>query len=168
MRPLLLFLIFSLCSCSITSYYIVRHAEKLNETTDPPLSEAGLARARILADTLRDKHIQLIYVSDRQRTAQTAEPTARLFSISPVVVPATETNKLIEELKAVNGKNVLVVRHSNELHLIVNALSPNDHIEPIQEEYHLMFLVKRRIFLWQRSYSLQRLIYGPEARKTMQ
>ncbi len=161
LRPVV-FCLLSLClaSCSTTYYYVVRHAEKLNSTDDSPLNAAGFQRAQILADTLSTKHINRIFVSDKQRTQQTAAPTATLFSVTPVIIPVTNTNQLITDLKAISGKNVLVVRHSNEIHLIVNALSPSDTIAPIPDEFNNLFVVKRRVFLWQKDIDLRRLKYG--------
>jgi len=150
------------CSCSTAKFYIVRHAEKLDESADPPLSKDGFRRAVTLMDTLDDKHIGKIYISNRRRTAQTAKPTADHFSLTPVVFDETQTNALITELKSQKSKNMLVVRHSGEIHLIVNALSPDDQIQPIGNVFNLMFVVTRRVFLWQRKYSLKRLTYGEQ------
>lgn len=150
----------SLTSCSDTRYYIVRHAEKLDNTANSPLSGIGEVRAETLATTLSKKEIERIFVSDRQRTQQTAAPTARLFGLQPIIIPETETDQLIEQLKKVHGENVLVVRHSPEIHLIVNALSPNETIAPIADEFDNLFVVTRRVFLWQRWTFLKRLKYG--------
>lgn len=149
-----------LASCSTTYYYVVRHAEKLDNTDDSPLNAAGFQRAQILAETLSTKNINRIFVSDKQRTRQTAAPTATLFNVTPVIIPGANTNQLITDLKAVSGKSVLVVRHSNEIHVIVNALSPSDTIAPIPDEFNNLFVVKRRVFLWQKDIDLRRLKYG--------
>lgn len=165
MKPSGLFLLIALlvfCSCSTTHYYIVRHAERLDNTDNSPLNQAGLTRAQVLADTLRNKNIQRIYISDKQRTAQTVAPTASLFSLTPVVVPANQTWNLLSQLRTEKGKTILVVRHSNEIHQIVNDLSPFDQIQPISDEFHLMFFIKRRIFLFQKTYTLKRLMYGAQ------
>jgi phosphohistidine phosphatase SixA len=155
-----LFCLLSFTSCTFTRYYVVRHAEKSDNSEDPPLNEDGQRRAKTLADTLKKKKINRIFISNRQRTAQTAQPTASLFSIEPLVVPENETAVLIKGLKKISNKKILVVRHSPEIHLIVNALSPFDQIEQIGNEFHLMFVVTRRSFLWQKRYNLKRLTYG--------
>ena len=54
--------------------YLVRHADKVSEETDSPLSDAGRTRAKCLAKTLEDAQIQQIFTSDLQRTQQTAAP----------------------------------------------------------------------------------------------
>ncbi len=161
LHVVLLTLSLGLTSCSYTRYYVVRHAEKLNNTDDSPLNPAGFQRANALAERLSTKSIRLIFVSDKQRTQQTAAPTATLFGLTPIIIPRAETDRVIRELKNVSGTNTLVVRHSQEIHLIVNALSPFDTIGPISDdEFDNLFVITRRIFLWDRHISLDRLKYG--------
>lgn len=153
-------LLLFLCGCSTTRYYVVRHAEKLDNSADPPLSAAGKERAERLAEQLADKQIGGIFVSNMQRTKQTAEPSAKKFGVVPTVVSARDTNELIERLKMVSGENVLVVRHSNELHLIVNALATDMTVSPVGEgEYDNLFIVERQKTLGKTVVSLQRLKY---------
>ncbi len=57
---------------------LVRHGEKASQTGDTKLSEKGLARALALAESLRDIHLQKIYVSQFLRTQETAAPIAKL------------------------------------------------------------------------------------------
>lgn len=156
-------LLFSLTSCTTTNYYIVRHAEKLYQNGDTPLSEAGFCRAQRLAKELSDKEISVIFVSDQQRTQQTAMNTAKLFEVTPTIIPEAQTDELIKQLEKVNGKNVLVVRHSPEIHLIVNALSPSDTIDEIDDEFDNLFVIRKRVFPGgETSIQLERLKYGPE------
>jgi phosphohistidine phosphatase SixA len=156
----LLFLVLALASCSTTHYYVVRHGERLNNTDDSPLSEAGFRRADALRDLMTDKRIGVIFVSDKIRTQQTVRPTAELFDLEPIVIPKSETDHLIADIKDIYGKSVLVVRHSEELDQIVNALSPSDTIEPIGNEFDNLFVVRRQIYFWQIDTFLQRLKDG--------
>lgn len=163
----LLVLLLALTSCSSTDYYVVRHAERANNSDDSPLATpAGFTRAAALRDRLADKSIDFIFVSDKRRTQQTAAPTATLFGLNPRIIPSTNTNQLITELRAIRGptiftQSVLVVRHSPEIHLIVNALSPFDTITPISgDQFNNLFVVKRSNILWQEEVHLERLTYG--------
>ena len=69
--------------------YLVRHAEKVTsdeamvvaDPRDPPLTEAGEARAETLADLLSNKGITAIYSSDYTRTRDTAEPLAATLGL---------------------------------------------------------------------------------------
>ena len=159
-RALLLVSVFACASCSTTYYHVVRHAEKLNQTDDSPLNEAGFRRAEALAAAMADKNIGRIYVSDKQRTQQTAAPTAALFDLQPIMVPKPQTAQLISQLRDVSGTSVLVVRHSEEIHTIVNALSPSDTISPIPDEFDNLYVIRRRVVLFQTDIRLDRLRYG--------
>jgi len=125
-RFTLLFALLSiLSSCTTTStstYYIVRHAEKANKTADTPLSAEGQARAAALRDTLISKNIKQIFVTNYQRTQQTAEPLATKSGIKPTEVFANQTPLLLQQLKAVKGENILVVGHSNTVPIIIDEL----------------------------------------------
>jgi broad specificity phosphatase PhoE len=136
---------------------------KINDTEDSPLNPDGHKRARILADTLKNKNIRKIYVSNRVRTQQTAAPTATLFNLIPVITEESATNDLIANLKNQKKKNILVVWHSQYVHLVVNALNPNDQILPIGNTFHSMFLITKSEFLGTKRFRLKRLTYGVES-----
>jgi hypothetical protein len=55
-RALLLVSLLVCASCSTTRYHVVRQGERLNETDDSPLSEAGVRRAEALAAVMADKN----------------------------------------------------------------------------------------------------------------
>ncbi len=115
--------IVGLSSCT-THYYIVRHAEKANSTSNTPLSGAGETRADDLRDYLADKGIDNIYVSQYLRTQQTAEPTATLTGLTHVVydVPSQSAN-LITQLKTHgDNRSILVVNHSTTVPNIIDEL----------------------------------------------
>ncbi|MGC1387558.1 MAG: phosphoglycerate mutase family protein, partial [Steroidobacteraceae bacterium] len=73
-----------------TVIIVVRHAEKVMDVGgDPPLSEAGEARAALLARMFSDARlvgrIDAIYVSPAQRNRLTAAPLAARLGLTPVV-----------------------------------------------------------------------------------
>ena len=61
--------------------FLVRHAEKVDESEDPLLSAAGKARARALARSLRTAGVKAIYVTQYKRTGLTAAPLAAAAGI---------------------------------------------------------------------------------------
>jgi probable phosphoglycerate mutase len=54
---------------------------------DPPLHEEGHRQAQLVADRLEHENVTAIYVSNLQRTAQTAAPLAARLGITPTVEP---------------------------------------------------------------------------------
>ena len=68
-----------------TVVYLVRHAEKVDNSRDPALSQSGLHRADLLADMLRDAGVTHLHTTDFERTRDTLRPLAeQLASNLPI------------------------------------------------------------------------------------
>lgn len=114
-----------------TTVILVRHAEQTDPSAaDPPLSEAGSARAKALAAALEHSGVQAIYVTQFKRTKETAAPSAALLHVPvtefPVDLnkPADHAPQLAKQIFAKHpGGIVLVVGHSNTVPAIVEALA---------------------------------------------
>ena len=144
--------IFSLSSCYTSYYYVVRHAEKASAPAEnPPLTLVGQQRAIALCDTLRDKKVHSIFVSQYLRTQQTAQPSANLLQISPIQYNASEpVEDLVMRLRANSRPNTLVVGHSNTVPGIILSLT-GTAINPISDnDYDNLFIIKR-VHKWKRS-----------------
>ena len=107
---------------------LVRHAEKVDASADPLLSEAGVARAGALALALADAHPGHIFTSPLQRTRLTAGPVAEVHSVTIEPVgfdggtPA-HVAAVVERVRALpDDAVVLIVGHSNTIPLIARAL----------------------------------------------
>lgn len=121
--------------------YLIRHADKVSEDTDAPLSEAGRQRAKCLANTLRDAHIQQIFTSERQRIRQTAAPLAEKLHLTPVAISIDKVDDLIQAIRSSKAANVLVVWHDATLAKVLKALG-GPAITPIQHtEYDRFFVL---------------------------
>jgi broad specificity phosphatase PhoE len=121
--------------------FLIRHADKVSDDADAPLSEAGVRRARCLANTLADTQIQQIFTSDLQRTQQTAAPLAEKLHLKPVAIPISTPEKLIEAVRASKEANILVVWHDATLPMILSALGAPP-IPPIAHtEYDRFFIL---------------------------
>ena len=150
--------------------FIVRHAEKANATdTDPSLSEAGKARAVALAAALRDAAITDVLVTPRKRTIETAQPLARARQLTAHVVPfgvstPDHVAAVANAVRRAKGRAVLVVGHSNTVHLIVAALGGPRLPELCDAQYASLFIVRLPA---RGAPSLVRALYGapdpPEA-----
>lgn len=106
----------------VTTVYLVRHAERLNDSDTTSLSAAGAMRASGLAVLVREAGIRRIYVTEKHRTAQTAAPAADLLQLTPVEIAGHLVDDLVDSIKADNGKTILVVGHSDTLPAIIRGL----------------------------------------------
>ncbi len=123
--------------------FIVRHAEKgQSGGVDPELSKAGLARARRLAEVLKDAGISAIYATEFKRTQQTATPLARKIGVSVTVVPAKETASLVSKLGRSSG-NALVVGHGDTIPDLIKALGIANPVAIGENDYDNLFVVVR-------------------------
>ena len=125
--------------------FLVRHAEKIDESMnalDTPLSKPGKARARLLADTLKDAGITAIYASPALRTQETAAPLARVLGLEMKIIDQGNPRPLVERLRSRNSKDVvLIVGHSNTLPDILSELGHTPRVKIRSEEYSNLFVV---------------------------
>ena len=135
-------------TASAQATFVVRHAERADAgmpagaNKDPDLSEAGQARAAVLASMLRDARITRIYVTEFKRTRQTAQPLATRLKIEPIVIPAADTPALVQALRTAAG-SALVVGHSNTLPAIVKGLGADETFQVGEAEYDNLLVVTR-------------------------
>ncbi len=141
-----------------TTYYIVRHAEKLRPDADV-LSEAGVVRAGVLRDLLLDKGIDTIYHSEKLRSSQTASPLANAQSIQIVVYLTTLHDAFISRLSAVKNKQVLVVSHSNLVPELVLRLANRPMQDIPETDFDNLYIIKVR-WLFNIPYSRTHQTYG--------
>lgn len=95
-----------------TTVIILRHAERLSDEKDAPLSEAGRARARALVPLLAELKPDVVVVSELQRTRQTVAPFLEGTKRSPLVRSNEKCVELAAEiLREWPGKTVLVAWH---------------------------------------------------------
>jgi probable phosphoglycerate mutase len=102
--------------------FLVRHAEKIDQSKDPELSAAGLARANALANTLRSAEIQHVHSSDYIRTRRTASPTAAAFDLEVQLYNPWKMAELAAKLRRTGGRH-LVVGHSDTTPEMVELLT---------------------------------------------
>lgn len=150
MKRLLLALAFSLFAASSVAaqtVVIVRHAEKVDASADPLLSDAGQARARALAAELAEDHLTVILTSPLQRTILTAAPTAGHHGVTSEAIPLT--GGLQAHLAAIVARVeaepddavILIVGHSNTVPLIARALGYAAAADMPECEYDRMTVV---------------------------
>ena len=125
--------------------FLVRHAEKIGEdmnSLDTPLSKAGRARARLLAETLKDSGITVIYACKALRTQETAAPLASALGLEVKIIDQDNPHAVVERIRSRNGKDVvLIVGHRDTLPDILNEFgyAPKVTIRP--NDYSNLFVV---------------------------
>lgn len=106
---------------STTTYYFIRHAEKVDNSQNPDLSEIGLERANLWNKIFSEVSFDEIYSTDYKRTIQTATPTTadnkiqiKLYNPKTIAIDSFKKETL--------GKKVLIVGHSNTTPNFVNQI----------------------------------------------
>lgn len=125
--------------------FIVRHAEKQLDTNDndPPLSNAGNARAQNLARWLAAVPLRAILVSDTIRSRSTAAPIAAALGREVTVVDPQDAASLANRIaQETDWTDVLVVGHSNTIPPLVRALGIETEIAIADDAYDRLFVVR--------------------------
>lgn len=134
--------------------FLVRHAERADAPReDPPLTEAGTARAQLLARMLGKSGIKAIYTSQYLRTRATAEPLAKQLGIAsaaislkmspsnPRQVSSESIQEIVDKIHQRAGENALVIGHGNSVPDVIKALG-GDVVPTIDEkEFDDLFVV---------------------------
>ncbi len=150
-----------LTSCSTTTVYIVRHAEKVDETDSTDLSPVGRQRAIALADMLANKGIDSIFTTPFRRTRQTAEPLAQRLSLPIVAYAAKPNDVLVNRINHIRNQTVLVVGHSNTILEIAGGLGAKPTLSKIESgDFDNLLRVKIKRGLLGKSVSLSQTTYG--------
>ncbi len=134
----------SIADTSVTTIYLVRHAEK--DTTeaaneDPNLTEAGHARAEALRALLENQDVDALYATKYVRTSQTLEPLARERNLSIERYEGHDFHGLKERLlQQHRGQTVVVAGHSNTLLPIAEAFGVEKPFAEINDsQYRYLF-----------------------------
>ena len=125
-----------------STIFLVRHAEKVDQSRDPELSLSGKARSHRLLELLEDAGIGAIYSTDYKRTRQTAAPLADKLGLDILSYRPFEDD-MVQELKGkYPGQNVLVVGHSNTIPDLANLLIGEERYKQLSDdEYSTIFVV---------------------------
>ncbi len=126
---------------------LVRHAEKVDASADPLLSEAGQRRAMDLAVALSGSDLTHVFTSPLQRTVLTARPAAEAHAINPETISfegGTDAHvlRVAERIRALpSDAVVLVVGHSNTVPLIAGALGETGPSQMADCEYDRLTVI---------------------------
>ena len=152
MRRTTIGLIVSLAFCPFSAPYpanaqqvmfLVRHGEQASGANgDAPLTEAGQSRARALATVLKDAGLTAIYVSEFQRTRQTAEPLAQALQIEPTRLPRGDIDGLIKQVRTQHAdRHVLIISHALTIPHVLKAFGHPEEVVIQRDEYDRLFVI---------------------------
>lgn len=130
-----------------TTVIVLRHAEKEDPSSKPdpqiPLSACGLQRAKRLKEVLQDAGVTKIFVTQKVRTQQTAQPLAAHLRLQATPINSTDTKQLLTEIgKRENaGGVIVVVGHSETVGGIVTGLGVKPTEPVTAEHFDNLFIV---------------------------
>lgn len=159
---LLCLLFLSACNRPVQStYYLVRHGEKVDDSSDPALSTAGQQRAETLKKLLAGKKISAVYTTKYLRTTNTGKPLADAMQLNIQNYDPRNQQPFIEDLKKIEGRNILVVGHSNTIRHIANGLYEKDTLtkDLLESDFDNLYIVKRQT-LPKKKVSFEARTYG--------
>ena len=130
MRLLLtIFLAFSIPENDCSTFYLIRHAEKIRTNKsdrDPALNKKGIIRAMNWKEYFIDKEISKIYSTNYKRTLETVKPLQEEIGLSAILYSPSSIDYK-DFISSNEGEVVLIVGHSNTIPNFVNELI-NDQV----------------------------------------
>lgn len=127
----------------LTTFILVRHAEKVDDgTKDPVLSNEGKLRAKRLAAHLNNTSLTAIYSTPYYRTRSTVKNIAESHNLVIQAYEPFSEEVLDSMLESNRGGIILISGHSNTTPHLVNRLIGKEKIEQLDEsDYDNLFIV---------------------------
>ena len=126
---LTIFLVFSIPENDCSTFYLIRHAEKVRTNKsdrDPALNEKGIIRALNWKEFFIDKGISKIYSTNYKRTLETVKPIKEALGLNTILYSPSNIDYK-NFISSNKGEIVLIVGHSNTIPNFVNELI-NDQV----------------------------------------
>jgi 2,3-bisphosphoglycerate-dependent phosphoglycerate mutase len=161
MKYIIIILIPFIFSSCTTKYYIVRHAEKADNTEESLLTNEGRKRASDLGNYFVSNRIKLdsIFTSDAPRTMLTGTIVTLATAIHIEPVKHRDQNSLnvfVERLQKISNKNVLIVSHSTVIPNLIQKMSGLNIRNINEDEYDNLYILTRKGNDW----SIEHTLYG--------
>jgi broad specificity phosphatase PhoE len=120
--------------------YLVRHAEKLLDRKNPPLTPCGIRRAEQLSVMLEKANIKAIYSTEFIRTEQTAAPLAKKLALTVQPYSPRDLEKFATQIKN-KKQNVVIVGHSNTTPQLTALISSEEVKDITEKEYQMLYQI---------------------------
>src|SRR5687767_5629493 len=96
----------------ITTFILVRHAEKATGGDDPDLKPEGHERAKLLASVLKNTSLSAVYSTRYNRTKNTVSPVAKEKGLEVQVYENLKASELDALVTKHSGETILIGGHS--------------------------------------------------------
>jgi broad specificity phosphatase PhoE len=113
----------------ITTFILVRHAEKGTDGDDPDLKPEGHDRAKRLAAMLKNASVSAVYSTRYNRTKNTVSPVAREKGFEVQTYESLKANELDALIGKHAGQTILIGGHSNTIPQIANLLTGKEEFK---------------------------------------
>ncbi len=128
-----------------TKVYLFRHAEKETQNPkdrNPNLNMDGHKRAARLDKMFKNKSVDAVFSTSYKRTEQTIKPLVETHQLSIQKYDAKNLKALASKITTqYQGKNVIVVGHSNTLFPLAKALGVENSDSEIPETDYSTYIV---------------------------
>lgn len=126
---------------TITQYYFIRHAEKVDSSKNPDLSEKGIERAQQWKALFSEINFDSVYSTDFNRTLQTIQPIiAGNNQLLKIYNPKMIDVELFK--KETQGKTILIVGHSNTVPNMVNQIiKENKYVDIAENQFGNLYII---------------------------
>ncbi len=122
---------------------LVRHAEKVDASADPELSEAGKERAQRLIKAIGKYRPGAFYSTDFKRTRATVTPLASKRKKPITIYDPRKPQDLISVIMQSNTKRHVVAGHSNSVPGLANLIAKKEIFKNLDEsEYTVIWLIR--------------------------
>lgn len=120
---------------TITTFILIRHAEKATEGgSDPELKLEGVKRAESFAALFDKAAIDAVYSTDYKRTRNTVTPLANVKGLTVNLYASMKAKDLESLLTKHAGGTIVIAGHSNTIPNIANALVGEKKFEQFADD----------------------------------
>jgi len=120
--------------------FLVRHAERLDDSPNSPLNDVGRERVERLRTLLADVDFTHVHSTNLTRTLDTARPIAEDDGVELIIYSPGELEQLAETIRATPGRH-LVSGHSNTTPRLAEALGGDPHGPIDHMEYDRLYII---------------------------
>lgn len=128
---------------ALTTFILVRHAEKGNDgTEDPDLTEDGRVRAEKLSFMFKDTPLSAIYSTKYKRTRNTVQPLAQIQNLTVREYEAFKPDVIKGMIDDNSGGTILIGGHTNTTPWTANLLIGEEAYKDYAEtEYGIILII---------------------------